>query len=350
MLYGIDDYTVESVLEGHPDKVCDQICDSILDAYLDSDTDAKVAVECMGTGNTLFIGGEVFSNSNINVENIAARTYEDIGYTDKLEIFNRINIQSKQLRDPVLMGAAGDQGIIYGFACGGEYNYLPYGVYIINAIAEKIDLLRKNTNLYLPDGKVQITFMSGEVETLIVNIQHYENSNLDRLREIILNEVSKILPAKSINKILFNNKSDFVNGGFSNDTGLSGRKIINDTYCGLVPHGGGAFSGKDPSKVDRSAAYMARFVAKNIVANELAEHCLVSVAYAFGEEEPVMLNARTENAKRNKKIEEVIKNSFDFRPNAIIERLILKKVNYRNTSKYGHFSNKKYPWEKIISI
>ena len=177
MLYGIDDYTVESVLEGHPDKVCDQICDSILDAYLDSDTDAKVAVECMGTGNTLFIGGEVFSNSNINVENIAARTYEDIGYTDKLEIFNRINIQSKQLRDPVLMGAAGDQGIIYGFACGGEYNYLPYGVYIINAIAEKIDLLRKNTNLYLPDGKVQITFMSGEVETLIVNIQHYENSN-----------------------------------------------------------------------------------------------------------------------------------------------------------------------------
>lgn len=350
--FDMRNYTVESVLEGHPDKVCDQICDTILDEFLELDEDCKVAVECLGTGSSLFIGGEIFSKAKVDIESLSKNTYEQIGYEDHLTVLNRINAQSEQLRRPVLKGAAGDQGIIYGFACSKKgYNYLPSGVFVVNAIAKEIDLLRKKTKLFLPDGKVQITFRQKIVDTLIISIQHYKDTNIKELKNRVLNDaVSKIIPLSKLNRILFNHKSKFISGGFSNDTGLSGRKIINDTYCGLVPHGGGAFSGKDPSKVDRSASYMARFVSKNVVANEISKFCLVSAAYAFGEERPIMLEAKTESVKNDKKVDKLIKEKFDFRPNAIVERLNLKKVKYRQTSTYGHFFNSKYNWEQTITI
>jgi S-adenosylmethionine synthetase len=346
-----DCYTIESVLEGHPDKVCDQICDAILDAYLEHDKSSKVAVECLGTGNHLVIGGEVFSNSDVNVEKIAQNVYKEIGYDENLEVVNKLNVQSEQLRQAVLSGAAGDQGSMYGYACDSEYNYLPYGVYIVNAIAKEIDLLRKQSSAYLPDGKVQITVENGDVDGLVISVQHSKNADIEQIKNVVLSQaVSKILPVESVREVFFNHNSTFYSGGFSNDTGLSGRKIIIDTYCGLVPHGGGSFSGKDPTKVDRSAAYMARFVAKNIVANKLAKSCLVFVAYAFGLERPVMLKVRTDEPEKDSQILDLIRANFDFRPRAIIERLDLKNTQYRKTATYGHFFDSQYNWEKIVAI
>jgi S-adenosylmethionine synthetase len=346
-----DNCTVESVLEGHPDKVCDQICDAILDAYLKHDNSSKVAVECLGTGNHLFIGGEVFSNSFVDAARVAQNVYQEVGYDAILDVVNKLNIQSEQLRRAVLSGAAGDQGIMYGYACENNFNYLPYGVYIVNAIAKEIDLLRKKSHSYLPDGKVQVTIKNGHVVNLVICIQHSEFTKIEQLKNLVLNQaVAKILPVENIETILFNYNSTFYNGGFSNDTGLSGRKIIIDTYCGLVPHGGGSFSGKDPSKVDRSASYMARFVAKNIVANQIAKSCLVSVAYAFGHDRPVMINVATDKAEKDSQILDLVLANFDFRPRAIIERLDLTNVQYRKTATYGHFFDGQYNWEQIVSI
>lgn len=343
--------TVESVLAGHPDKVCDQICDAILDDYIAKDNKANVAVECLGTGNNLFIGGELYSNVDVNVSKIAQDVYKKIGYTDELNIIEKLNIQSSQLRLGIKNQGSGDQGIMYGFACKSEYNYLPFSVYAINSIAKEIDLLRKKTNFFLPDGKVQMTFNNNVVESLVINVQHRKNTDLDDLKELIINEaIRKVINVEEIQKIYFNGSSSFINGGFSNDTGLSGRKIISDTYCGLAPHGGGAFSGKDPTKMDRSAAYMARFVAKNIVANEICNYCNVAVAYAFAEEKPLMISVETENPQKTKLAQKVINEKFDFRPNAIIDRLELRKEKYEPTATYGHFTNPKYKWEKIINI
>mgnify|MGYP000857688218 CR=1 FL=1 len=344
-------YTVESVLEGHPDKVCDQICDTILDAYLEQDDSSKVAVECLGTGDYLVVGGEVFSAGVVDIETVARDTYKEIGYDTDLKVINKTNVQSEQMRQAVLVGAAGDQGVMYGYACDSDYNYLPYGVYVVNAIAKEIDMLRKRSFLYLPDGKVQITVRDDCIDTLIISVQHSRHTSIESLRELILNQaIARILPIEEIGRVLFNHNSTFYNGGFSNDTGLSGRKIIADTYCGLVPHGGGSFSGKDPTKVDRSATYMARFVAKNVVANRIARSCLVSVAYAFGLEDPVMLEVHTDNPTEDAHILGLVRASFDFRPRAIIERLGLTNVRYRKTATYGHFSDRTYNWERIVTI
>lgn len=346
-----DNYTVESVLEGHPDKVCDQICDAILDAFLEKDRFSKVAVECLGTGNYLVIGGEVFSKSVVNIEAIAKSVYREIGYEANLEVANKINVQSEQLRQAVLSGAAGDQGIMYGYACDSkDYNYLPYGVFVVNAIAREIDLLRRRSPSYLPDGKIQITIENGCIDNLVISVQHSKDANLEQIKNLILCQaVSRILPTESVRMIFFNNNSTFYNGGFSNDTGLSGRKVIIDTYCGLVPHGGGSFSGKDPTKVDRSGAYMARFTAKNVVANQLAKTCLVSVAYAFGLDKPVMLKVQTDKPEKDSQVLDWVRTNFDFRPPAIIERLDLLHVQYRKTAIYGHFFNSNYNWEKIVT-
>lgn len=343
--------TVETVLEGHPDKVCDQISDAILDEYLKYNRNSNVAIECLGTGNTLFIGGEVFSSTNVNIETIANNVYRSIGYVNKLNIIENINKQSEQLRLSIENKAAGDQGIMYGYACNSEYNYLPYSIYAVNMIAEKIDSLRKRENKYLPDGKVQITFNKNKIDTLVINIQHKKETDIEELRNLILNQaVNSVIPTDEIRKIYFNNNSKFISGGFENDTGLTGRKIICDTYCGLVPHGGGAFSGKDPSKVDRSATYMARFVAKNLVANEVCKECKVSVAYVFGEEKPIMVDVKTDSIKSSKLAKRIISEQFDFRPKAIIERLSLDTFSYRQTAIYGHFTNSKYPWETIEQL
>lgn len=347
----LDKYTTESVLQGHPDKICDQISDALLDAYLMQDCNAHTAIECLGSGNNLIVAGEISTqNKGVDIKKIVNDVYQSIGYCEKLNILNFLTSQSRQLNDAVMNGGAGDQGIVYGYAINNQYNFLPYGAYISNLIAKEIDAYRKSVDYLLPDGKVQVTISENNLEQLIINVQHKENIHPDFIENDIKQKVlTQLIDCKNVD-IQINRKSKFYKGGFINDTGLTGRKIMIDTYGGLVTHGGGAFSGKDPSKIDRSAAYMARFVAKNIVANGLEKECKIAVAYLFGEEQPTMLNVSTDKESNSTKLKQFILSKFDFRPNAIIELLKLKNPIYRPTSIYGHFSNPNYNWEQIIPL
>ena len=345
-------YTVETVLSGHPDKVCDQICDAILDSFIAVDKNANVTVECMGTGDNLFIGGEVFSTESLNVSKIALQTFRNIGYDSNLNVVNELHLESTQTNAPIKNGDAGDQGIMYGYACKNEYNFLPLGVFLVNAIAKAIDKIRHCTNAFLPDGKVQITLNGQAVLSLVVCVQHEPNADLVFLKNLIIDKLFQLFPIlETTPKIFFNHNSNFTKGGFEIDAGLSGRKIIADTYCcGLVPHGGGSFSGKDPYRMDRAGAYMARYVAKNIVANGIADSCLVSLAYVFGHSDPVMIHVDTGNLTLNRKTLTLVKGKFDFRPPAIVECLDLYGSRFLPTATYGHFTNPDYSWEKIINI
>ena len=347
----LDKYTTESVLQGHPDKICDQISDALLDAYLMQDRNAHTAIECLGSGNNLIVAGEVSTqNTRIDIEGIVNDVYQSIGYSEKLNILNFLSSQSRQLNDAVMNGGSGDQGVVYGYAINNQYNFLPYGAYISNIIAKEIDTYRKSVDYLLPDGKVQVTISENNIEQLIINVQHQEKIHPDIIENDIKQKVLiPLIDCENVD-IQINRKSKFYKGGFVNDTGLTGRKIMIDTYGGLVTHGGGAFSGKDPSKIDRSAAYMARFVAKNIVANGLEKECKIAVAYLFGEEYPTMLNVSTDKESNSTKLKQFILSKFDFRPNAIIELLKLKNPIYRPTSIYGHYSNPNYNWEQIISL
>jgi S-adenosylmethionine synthetase len=344
-------YTVETVLKGHPDKVCDQICDSILDECLEQDSLANTTIECMGTSSTIFIGGEMSTNANVDICEIAHKVYADIGYTERLDVINKVHKESAQTNNPVKTGIAGDQGIMYGYACESEFNYLPYGVMLVNELAREIDIYRNKTYSFLPDGKVQATIISGNIDTLVVSVQHSDDVSIQSLKQLICdNVITKFIPINEINNFFFNHNSHFVQGGFSIDAGLSGRKIIADTYCGTAPHGGGSFSGKDPSRLDRSGAYMARFIAKNVVSNGLAKECKVAIAYIFGSETPVMIDVQTTPDEKENAILTMIIDKFDFRPNAIIERLGLREMKYCQTAVYGHFTNPHYPWEELIDI
>ncbi len=340
-------YTVESVLKGHPDKICDQISDGLLDAYLKADSNSHTAIECLGTGNTLIVAGEIRSNAVVDIEENCMRIYSDITGNPKINVINMLSQQSGQLSDAVSNGGAGDQGIMYGYACNNKRcNFLPYGYWLVNLISRRLDLLREKTKSFLPDGKVQATLLDDEIIQLSVNVQHPSNTDMNKLNSLIK---ENCLFDIDENKVKINPNCGFICGGIENDTGLTGRKIIVDTYGGLVPHGGGAFSGKDPSKVDRSAAYMCRFVAKNLVANGIVNECCVSVAYNFGEEKPIMIHVDTDEELSNK-ILLIIYEKFDFRPRAIIERLNLKKIQYQPTALYGHFTNPSYPWEQIVDL
>lgn len=259
------------------------------------DCNAHTAIECLGSGNNLIVAGEISTqNKRVDIEKIVNDVYQSIGYCEKLNILNFLTSQSRQLNDAVMNGGAGDQGIVYGYAINNQYNYLPYGVYLSNLIAKEIDTYRKSVDYLLPDGKVQVTISENNLEQLIINVQHKENIHPDFIENEIKQKVlTQLIDCINVD-IQINRKSKFYKGGFVNDTGLTGRKIMIDTYGGLVTHGGGAFSGKDPSKIDRSAAYMARFVAKNIVANGLEKECKIAVAYLFGEEQPTMLNVSTD--------------------------------------------------------
>lgn len=339
-------YTVESVLKGHPDKICDQISDGLLDLYLSLDKNARTAIECLGTNGTLVVAGEVKCIQDIPVEHYCKKLYKQITNQDQITILNILSQQSPQLGNPIEAGAAGDQGIMYGYACENHYNLLPYGYWLVNMLAKRLDEYRINSNLFLPDGKIQATISEDRIKQLVINVQHLEDADLEVLRGIIQKEILFDIEAENI---IVNRDIGFIAGGFSNDTGLTGRKMAVDTYGGLVPHGGGAFSGKDPTKMDRSAAYMCRFVAKNIVANGFAKECIVSVAYNFGEENPAMIYVLADGSYSSK-VMEIVEKNFDFRPQAIIERLNLKNIKYLPTSTYGHFTNASYPWEQIEKI
>jgi S-adenosylmethionine synthetase len=347
-----DSYTVESVTSGHPDKVCDQISDAILDAYLAADPKSRVAVETFGGHGKLTLGGEVTSKGDVNYVKIAREVYKDIGYMDELEISAHIVTQSRDIAQGVDTGGAGDQGIMYGFATDKTPEFLPQGVVLAHKLAKRLEEARKTEELtwLRPDGKTQVTYTNGRLHTVLVSTQHSPDIAQEEIKKEITEKI--IFPLlsdeeKNTVKVLINPTGKFIQGGFEADTGLTGRKIMVDTYGGLIPHGGGCFSGKDATKVDRSGAYMARYVAKNLVASGYGKEVLVSVAYAIGMAEPLMIEAINE---KGEDLSDVVKKNFDFRPLAIIERLGLRNPIFRQTSTYGHFGKENLPWEKIEKI
>lgn len=345
--------TAESVTSGHPDKICDQISDAILDGYLKEDPQSRVAVETFGSHGHLTIGGEVTSNAKIDAEKIARKVYKDIGHKEDLKITTHIVQQSPDIAQGVDTGGAGDQGIMYGYATDETKEYLPLPVVLAHKLTKGLEELRRNHPEFKwlgPDGKSQVTMENEEVKTVLVSTQHDEKiSNQDIRNSLVKNLIRKIM-GKGEYEILINPTGKFVIGGFYADTGLTGRKLMVDTYGGIIPHGGGAFSGKDPSKVDRSGAYMSRWVAKNIVANGYAKKCLVSVAYAIGRAEPLMVEVETFGTGNNQTTRNVILKKFDFTPKAIIEKLNLQQPIYQATAAYGHFGRPEFPWEKIVKI
>ena len=355
-MYHSKTYTVESVTSGHPDKVCDQISDAILDACLVQDPMSRVAVESFGGHGHLVIGGEITTNAQIDADKIARDVYTGIGYTDPLTIDIHLVQQSPDIAQGVDTGGAGDQGIMYGYATNETSEYLPWAVVKVHELARNLELMRTSKMIpYLgPDGKTQITMHDSKPASVLVSTQHAPGTNQTQLRDDIIRHVIAPTIGDLANVEIFTNPTGkFELGGFAADTGLTGRKIMVDTYCGLVPHGGGAFSGKDATKVDRSAAYMARFAAKNLVHQGYGNKILVSVAYAIGRAEPLMVHAVNEQGRD---LSAETKNQFDFRPRAIIERLDLRKPIFQGTAAYGHFGQPRgkagkpgFAWEEILS-
>ena len=351
MMNGNHTHTVESVTSGHPDKVCDQISDAVLDAFLAQDPYSRVAVETFGSHGLLVVGGEVTSKGTVDAAKIARSLYRDLGYKENLQIMTNIAQQSPDIAQGVDTGGAGDQGIMYGYAVDETPELLPRAVALAHRLTQGLEALRRKDPecAWLgPDGKSQVTVQDGRVKIVLISCQHAESITQPEIKEILTRKLIKpVIGDLEGVEVLVNPTGKFIVGGFTADTGLTGRKIIVDTYGGLVPHGGGAFSGKDPTKVDRSAAYMARFAAKNVVANGLAKSCVVSVAYAIGRAEPLMVHAQTDNGKD---LNGLVQEKFDFRPKAIIERLDLRRPIYQKTAAYGHFGRDGFPWEQVISL
>ena len=364
-------FTSESVTEGHPDKICDNISDTILDECLKQDRESRVAVETFVSNNNVTIAGQITTKANINIEQIVREKLKEIGYdNEKTDIDYRtckINIDiTKQSPDIALgvdVGGAGDQGIMFGFACDETPNYMPYAIYMAHKLSKRLTYVRKQGIIpYLrPDGKTQVTIEYEDekpkrIETILISTQHLESANLDQLKKDIIEKViNEEIPQNMMDentKIYVNPTGRFVIGGPLGDTGLTGRKIIVDTYGGYARHGGGCFSGKDASKVDRSAAYMLRFIAKNIVANGIAKKCEIQVSYAIGMKEPLSIYVNTfgTGTKTDEEIVELIKQKFDLTPDGIINYLNLKEPIYEETTNYGHFGKENLPWEKIIKL
>jgi len=342
-------YTVESVTSGHPDKVCDQISDAILDACLAQDPMSRVAMETFGAHGLLVIGGEVTTSAVFDAETIGRQVYREIGYPDELRVITNVVRQSPDIAMGVDTGGAGDQGIMYGYATDETPEMLPRGVALVHQLTRGLEDLRRSGRVpwLRPDGKSQVTIMGGRVHSVLVSCQHADDVTTEEIRTTIARElIAPIIGDLTNVEVLVNPTGRFVPGGFTADTGLTGRKLMVDTYGGLIPHGGGAFSGKDPTKVDRSAAYMARFAAKSLVAGGYTPQCWVSVAYAIGRAEPLMVEAHDATGRD---LSAIVRSRFDFRPNAIIDRFNLRRPIYRQTAAYGHFGNPGLPWEEVAA-
>jgi S-adenosylmethionine synthetase len=361
-------FTSESVSAGHPDKVADQISDAILDAYLAIDPFSKVACECLITTNLLIIAGEVTSNAKIDPIEIAKGVLKDIGYDNdavgfnynKAIIQNVMHTQSNEIFKSVEDGGAGDQGIMFGHACRDTIELMPLAIMLSHQIVEKLQDLRKDKTLpwLRPDAKSQITltYENGvpvSVDKVVVSTQHDESISQADIRKVVIEKVIEPtlgdwLKVKEPD-YLINPSGSFTIGGPHGDTGLTGRKIVVDTYGGSCPHGGGAFSGKDPSKVDRSAAYAARYIAKHLVSSDLMDRCTVQLSYAIGVSEPTSIHIESYGTHRCdlSKIVELIYDLFPVKPNQIIEVFQLRNPIYAQTAAYGHFGNEHFPWEKL---
>ena len=364
-------FTSESVTEGHPDKLCDSISDAILDECLKQDENSRVAIETFAANNNITIAGQLTTTAIIDVEKIVRNRIKEIGYdnsnTDMDYRTCNINIdiekQSSDIALGVDVGGAGDQGIMFGYACDERKNYMPYAIDVAHKLAKRLTQVRKENILpYLrPDGKTQVTVeyendIPKRIETILISTQHTEDVTQEELKlGIINNVILKVVPKAMIDentKIYVNPTGRFVIGGPLGDTGLTGRKIIVDTYGGYARHGGGCFSGKDATKVDRSAAYMLRHIAKNIVANGYAKKCEIQVAYAIGMKEPLSIYVNTfgTSEKTDEELAQLIKEKFDLTPAGIIEYLGLKEPIYSQTTNYGHFGKENLSWEKVIKM
>lgn len=368
-------FTSESVGEGHPDKLCDQISDGILDACISADPESRVACECFTTTGMVLVGGEITTNTYVDVQHVAREIAREIGYTkaeygldcDSMAVLNTIHNQSPDISQGVSgtglykgEQGAGDQGLMFGFACNETKSLMPAPIMLAHKILLKATDLRKSGAIkwLRPDAKSQVTieyedYTPKRVDTVVVSHQHDDNISYDEIKNTIIEQIIKPVLAEEnfghddVN-FFINPTGRFVIGGPHGDTGLTGRKIIVDTYGGMGRHGGGAFSGKDPSKVDRSAAYMARYIAKNIVASDVCTRCEVQLAYAIGVPFPVsvMVNTFGTSQIEEKKIEEVVKKLFDLTPAGIVRTLDLKKPIYQKTASYGHFGRDIFSWEK----
>ena len=363
-------FTSESVTEGHPDKLCDTISDNILDAFLEEDETSRVAVETVAGKETIFVTGEITSKGTVDIEKIVREVIKNTGYFGEQDIDYKtcnviINIskQSPDIAMGVLKDGAGDQGMMFGFACNETKEYLPLGVVLSHKLTKRLTEVRKKGIIkdIGPDGKSEVTieYENGKpkrVENVVISVEHRESKDIAKLRKEVENLVIKeVIDNKYLDnntKIYINETGKFVIGGPRGDSGLTGRKIIVDTYGGYAHHGGGAFSGKDATKVDRSAAYMARMIAKNVVANNYAEKCEVSLAYVIGKKDPVAVDLETFNTEKIP-VDEIInkiKKAFPLTPKGIIEYLDLRKPFYKKTTNYGHFGKLDMPYEKIIKM
>jgi len=364
-------FTSESVSEGHPDKVCDAISDGVLDAIFEQDPNARVACETFVTTGLVVVGGEVTTTAYVDIEKIVRQTIKRIGYTkaeykfdsESCGVLNAIHAQSPDIAMGVDTGGAGDQGIMFGYACDQTPELMPMPIVYAHKLVKKLSVIRKkNPKLmpYLrPDAKSQVTIEYDEnnkplrVDAVVISTQHGEKVKQSKIKkDVIEHVIKKIIPAKLLDKktkYFVNPTGRFEIGGPHGDSGVTGRKIIVDTYGGWAPHGGGAFSGKDPSKVDRSATYAARHIAKNVVGAKLAKECLVQLAYAIGVAEPVSVYVDTKGTGviSDDAISEMIQKVVDLTPKGIIKRLDLKRPIYGDTSSYGHFGRKEFSWEKL---
>ena len=354
-------FTSESVTEGHPDKLCDTISDAILDAYIKQDKNSRVAVETFASGNEITIAGQVTSKGKVDIEELVRNKIKTVGFDNAnidmdyktCTIHINITKQSQDIALGVDIGGAGDQGIMFGYASDETKEYMPLAINLAHQLAHRLTQVRKDGIIkYLrPDGKTQVTVEYEDdkpkrIETILISAQH--NPEVEQ-------ETNAIIPRKMMDektKIYINPTGRFVIGGPLGDTGLTGRKIIVDTYGGYARHGGGAFSGKDPSKVDRSAAYMLRYIAKNIIANGYAKKCELQISYAIGMKEPLSICINTFGTATipENEIIELIRNKFDLTPEGIIRYLDLKQPIYEKTTNYGHFGKKDLPWEQIIKM
>ena len=370
-------FTSESVSEGHPDKVADQISDAILDAILDQDPKARVAAETMAATNLVVLAGEITTTAKVDYESIARSTLKRIGYNspdvgidaNTCDVQVKFGVQSPDIAqgvdaamdDPKNQGA-GDQGLMFGYACNETKELMPLPIWLSHRLVERQAMLRKDGRLpwLRPDAKSQVTLeyennQPKRIDTVVLSTQHDPEISLDNLRESIIEEIIKpIIPKELIKsdiKFFINPTGRFVIGGPQGDCGLTGRKIIVDTYGGAAPHGGGAFSGKDPSKVDRSAAYASRYVAKNVVAAGLAERCLVQISYAIGVAEPtsIMIDTFGTNSCPEEEIVSLINKHFDLSPRGIVDMLDLLRPIYEKTAAYGHFGRDEpeFTWENL---
>ena len=376
-------FTSESVTSGHPDKLCDLISDSVLDAYLAIDPTARVALETVASKNQIFLTGEITSNAQVDIEKIVRDTIQSIGYlgADIDLDYKTCNVSyniSQQSSD-IAMGVnnsyedknglnidsegAGDQGLMFGFACDETEDLMPLPISLAHKLAARLEEVRKKKIISElgPDGKVQVTVeydndKPSRIHTVVISTQHTDKISLVDLRQkIIKNVIDYVIPSELLDsktKYYINPTGRFVIGGPLGDSGLTGRKIIVDTYGGYSRHGGGAFSGKDPTKVDRSASYIARFIAKNIVANGLATKCELQLSYAIGVAKPLSIYVDTFGTGKfsDEELIKLVKDNFDLTPRGIINYLDLQKPIYTKTTNYGHFGKPDLPWEKIIEL